>query len=106
MDDASDVEPYFEEVIEDEDEVGQQSAETPTVRTVTMANLYWEQGDRETALAIIEGILAADAADARALAWKAAHGAEPPDSGGAENALNAFLERITKEYGHGISRDH
>jgi tetratricopeptide (TPR) repeat protein len=79
----------------------------PAVRTVTMANLYWEQGDRETAIGIIEGILAEAPLDERALEWRASHAIAPPARDAqAEGALRTFLDRITKEYGHGISRDH
>ena len=90
------------------------------MRTVTLANLYWEQGDRETAVGIVEGILVGDPGDARAREWMVARGlgeapqapAPPPQAtarAGAtetESELAAFLERIAKEYGHGVSRDH
>jgi hypothetical protein len=72
-----------------------------------MANLYWAQGDRDMALGIIDGILASDPRNERALEWRALRNvpaATPEPS--AEGALTAFLDRITKEYGHGIPRNH
>ncbi len=102
-----DEEPYFEEAIEDVGETGDASSGEPAVRTVTMANLYWEQGDRETAIGIIEGILISDPRNERALEWSASHAISAPQTEPSEEgALNAFLARITKEYGHGISRNH
>ncbi len=110
-DEPGDDEPYFEEAVDEAVEDGNEPdgpvSEEPAVRTVTMANLYWEQGNRETALGIIDGILAADPGNDRALEWKATHAiaqlqSEQPEEG----ALNAFLERITKEYGHGLSRNN
>jgi 3-dehydroquinate synthase len=97
--------PVRYEDVEIEDVVEPAATEPPAVLTVTMANLYWEQGDRKTALGIVDGILDADPDDERALAWKAAH-RDAPDRTGEQSALVAFLERITKEYGHGIPRDH
>jgi 3-dehydroquinate synthase len=49
-----------------------------TIRTVTMATLYWNQGDRETAHRIVEEILDADPGDERALSWLRAHPADEP----------------------------
>jgi 3-dehydroquinate synthase len=85
----------------------EEASAAPAVRTVTMATLYWQQGDRETALAIVDGILEADPLDERAAEWKARHLAPAVQPiAGEEVALNSFLDRITKEYGHGLSRDH
>ncbi|HSL92465.1 MAG TPA: 3-dehydroquinate synthase, partial [Candidatus Limnocylindrales bacterium] len=45
----------------------------PPVRTITMANVYWEQGEKETAHRIVDEILTRDPGDPRALEWKTAH---------------------------------
>lgn len=71
------------------------------VRTITMANVYWEQGERDVARRIVRAILAEDPGDARAEAWLA----QRPQSD-EEEALAAFLETIAKEYAHDISGTH
>jgi 3-dehydroquinate synthase len=76
-----------------------------TVRTVTMASVYWDQGKQEEAMQIIEGILRENPLDPRARAWKEARGGKRPRERGkeAENALTGFLEKVAKEYGYDIS---
>jgi 3-dehydroquinate synthase len=74
----------------------------PVVRTVTLAEVYWWQGERETARAIVREILREDPGNDRALAWLAAHDQEDP----VEAALGAFLETAAKEYGYDLSRYH
>jgi 3-dehydroquinate synthase len=48
------------------------------IRTITMATLYWNQGEQETARRIVEEILEADPGDERALAWLREHPADEP----------------------------
>ena len=62
--------------------------------TVTLADVYWAQGERATARKIVERILAEDPGNERARAWMAAHGQEDP----VESALGAFLDSTAKEY--------
>ncbi|HEY5996754.1 MAG TPA: 3-dehydroquinate synthase [Candidatus Deferrimicrobiaceae bacterium] len=101
------LEPGPEPEPEPETELDEAAPNEPAIRTVTMANLYWEQGERQMAVDIIEGILADTPGDLRALEWRASHGGPPqPREGQVEGALKAFLDRITKEYPHGISRDN
>ena len=73
-------------------------AEPPAVRTVTLAEVYWAQGERETANRIVEEILRRDPGNARALAWRAARREDP-----IEKALRRFLRAAGKEYGHELS---
>ncbi|HZW35379.1 MAG TPA: hypothetical protein VFF01_00470, partial [Candidatus Deferrimicrobiaceae bacterium] len=73
----------------------------PTIRTVTMADVYWEQGKTETARRIVDEILARSPGDPRALAWKRAH-----EETTAEEALAAFLGTLAKEYGYDLSGPH
>ncbi|HJX74416.1 MAG TPA: 3-dehydroquinate synthase [Candidatus Deferrimicrobiaceae bacterium] len=79
-----------------------------TVRTVTMASVYWDQGKQEEASRIIEGILRENPMDPRALAWKEAREGKRPRERGkeAENALTGFLEKVAKEYGYDVPRHH
>ena len=79
-----------------------------TVRTVTMASVYWDQGKQEEARRIIEGILRENPLDPRALAWKEAREGKRPRERGkeAENALTGFLEKVAKEYGYDVPRHH
>jgi 3-dehydroquinate synthase len=72
---------------------------TPPVRTITMAGVYWEQGEKDTARRIVDEILMRDPQDHRALEWKKAHEEEGP----AEAVLAAFLCAIAKEYGYDLS---
>lgn len=76
-------------------------AEAIPVRTITMANVYWEQGERETARRIVREILSASPGDARAAAWLAERGESDEEA-----ALAAYLEVVAKEYGHDLSRAH
>jgi hypothetical protein len=105
--------------------------DAPPVRTVTVASLYWSQGNRGTAQRIIQEILRENPGDDRARAWLAerslpvpappaaspphvAAGAKagPPSrapgkgrAGGTRGAatLSSFLRKIAKEYDHEIS---
>ena len=77
---------------------GSGSVETPSVRTVTLADVYWAQGERETAIRIIEEILRQDPGNARALAWRAARREDP-----LEATLRDFLRATAKEYGYDLS---
>jgi tetratricopeptide (TPR) repeat protein len=76
----------------------EETAESPAVRTVTLAEVYWAQGERETATRIVEEILRRDPGNARALAWRAARREDP-----LEKALRRFLRAAGKEYGHELS---
>jgi 3-dehydroquinate synthase len=73
----------------------------PPVRTVTMADVYWEQGEKETARRIVDEILMRDPGDPRALEWKKIH-----EKGAAVSALAAFLGAIAKEFGYDLSGHH
>jgi len=71
----------------------------PAVRTVTLADLYWSQGEHSTARRIVGEILRNDPANLRAQAWLEAR------SGGdlVEAELLGFLETMAKEYGYDLS---
>jgi len=71
----------------------------PSVRTVTLADLYWSQGEHTTARRIVGEILRNDPANLRAQAWLEAR------SGGdlVEAELLGFLETMAKEYGYDLS---
>lgn len=73
----------------------------PPVLTITMADVCWEQGEREIASRIIEEILRRDPKDHRALEWKKTH-----EERTVEATLGVFLEAIAKEYGHELSGPH
>lgn len=75
---------------------------SPSVRTVTLADVYWAQGEREVARGIVRRILEEDPGNERARAWMAQHGKEDP----VESALGTFLEKTAKEYGYDLSRYH
>jgi 3-dehydroquinate synthase len=79
-----------------------------TVRTVTMASVYWDQGKEEEARRIIEGILRENPLDPRARAWKEAREGKRPRQRGKEeeNALTGFLEKVAKEYGYDVPRHY
>lgn len=74
------------------------AAEPPAVQTVTLAEVYWAQGERETANRIVDGILRRDPGNARALAWQAARREDP-----LEKTLREFLRAAAKEYGYDLS---
>jgi 3-dehydroquinate synthase len=71
----------------------------PPVRTVTLADLYWSQGEHSTARRIVGEILRDDPANPRAQAWLAARGGDEI----AEAELLGFLEAMAKEYGYDLS---
>jgi len=64
-----------------------------------MAEVYWQQGDRETARRIVRAILAADPSNRRAAAWMDEHGETDE-----EMALRALLAAFAREYGHELPR--
>jgi 3-dehydroquinate synthase len=74
----------------------------PAVRTVTLADVYWSQGEREVARKIVRQILRDDPRNARALSWMESHSDEDP----VEKALQTFLETTAKEYGYDLSGNH
>jgi len=69
------------------------------VRTVTLADLYWSQGEHSTARRIVGEILRDDPANLRAQAWLAARAGDDL----VEADLLAFLETMAKEYGYDLS---
>ncbi|MHB8784388.1 MAG: 3-dehydroquinate synthase, partial [Desulfobacteria bacterium] len=71
----------------------------PAVRTVTLADLYWSQGERSTARRIVGEILRDDPANLRAQAWLAARTGDDLE----EAELLGFLETMAKEYGYDLS---
>jgi hypothetical protein len=76
--------------------------ETPpgsAVRTVTLADLYWSQGEHSTARRIVGEILRDDPGNLRARAWLAARAGDDL----VEAELLGFLEAMAKEYGYDLS---
>jgi 3-dehydroquinate synthase len=71
----------------------------PAVRTVTLADLYWSQGEESTARRIVGEILRDDPANLRAHAWLASRTGDDP----VEADLLGFLETMAKEYGYDLS---
>jgi hypothetical protein len=71
----------------------------PAVRTVTLADLYWSQGEHATARRIVGEILRDDPANLRARAWLAARTGDDL----VEADLLGFLETMAKEYGYDLS---
>jgi hypothetical protein len=71
----------------------------PAVRTVTLADLYWSQGEHTTARRIVGEILRNNPANLRAKAWLEARAGD--DLVAAE--LLGFLETMAKEYGYDLS---
>jgi len=80
---------------------GREAAEPPgpAFRTVTLADLYWSQGQHATARRIVGEILREDPGNLRARAWLAARAGEDP----VEADLLRFLSTMAKEYGHDLS---
>jgi cytochrome c-type biogenesis protein CcmH/NrfG len=66
---------------------------------VTLAELYWSQGEHSTARRIIGEILRNDPANLRAQAWLAARAGDDL----LETDLLGFLETMAKEYGYDLS---
>jgi len=111
-----------EEVVEGEmpsGEAEERIGEPPTVRTITMADVYWKQGREREALEIVRGILESMPENARALAWLDAHrgddgtssaiGPEParrPADPPVIRRLRSFLKTVAKEYGYVLSGNH
>jgi 3-dehydroquinate synthase len=81
---------------------GERLPSAPAVRTVTLADVYWAQGERDIARKIVRQILREDPHNERALSWMASHGKEDP----LEMALDAFLQMTAKEYGYDLSGHH
>jgi hypothetical protein len=97
---AVELEPEQEVAVEAEPEQGpSEIPAAPTVRTVTLADLYWSQGEHSTARRIIGEILRDDPANLRAQVWLAARKGDDL----VEAGLLAFLETIAKEYGYDLS---
>ncbi|HEX8042837.1 3-dehydroquinate synthase [Candidatus Deferrimicrobium sp.] len=71
----------------------------PAVRTVTLADLYWSQGELSTARRIVEELLRDEPANLRARAWLAARKGDDL----VEAELLGFLETMAKEYGYDLS---
>jgi 3-dehydroquinate synthase len=71
----------------------------PAVRTVTLADVYWSQGEHSTARRIVGAILRDDPANLRAQAWLAARTGDDL----VEADLLGFLETMAKEYGYDLS---
>jgi hypothetical protein len=71
----------------------------PAVRTVTLADLYWSQGEHSTARRIVGEILRDEPANLRAKAWLAARTGDDL----VEADLLGFLETMAKEYGYDLS---
>jgi hypothetical protein len=66
---------------------------------VTLADLYWSQGEETTARRIVGEILRDDPANLRAQAWLAARAGDDL----VEAELLGFLETMAKEYGYDLS---
>jgi hypothetical protein len=66
---------------------------------VTLADLYWSQGEHSTARRIVGEILRDDPANLRAQAWLATRTGDDL----VEEDLLWFLETMAKEYGHDLS---
>ncbi len=79
-----------------------------TVRTVTMASVYWDQGKQEEARRIIDEILRENPRDPKALAWREAREGKKAKVQGKEivSALEDWLEKVSKEYGYDIPRHY
>ncbi|NNG45618.1 MAG: hypothetical protein HKM86_00690, partial [Deltaproteobacteria bacterium] len=96
--------------MEGRDEAGDPS--TPEagapVRTVTMANVYWEQGRQEEAMQIIDEILQSNPQDPRALSWLESRERTRVKARGERvvTSLTAFLKKMTKEFGYDVPRHH
>jgi 3-dehydroquinate synthase len=71
----------------------------PAVRTVTLADLYWSQGEHSTARRIVGEILRDEPANLRAQAWLAARTGDDL----VEADLLGFLDTMAKEYGYDLS---
>jgi len=71
----------------------------PAFRTVTLADLYWSQGQHSTARRIVGEILREDPGNLRAQAWLAARAGKDP----VEADLLRFLSTMAKEYGYDLS---
>jgi biotin carboxyl carrier protein len=73
--------------------------DAPAVRTVTLADLYWSQGEHSTARRIVGEILRDDPENLRAQAWLAVRAGDDLE----EADLLGFLETMAKEYGYDLS---
>jgi hypothetical protein len=71
----------------------------PAVRTVTLADLYWSQGEHSTARRIVGEILRNNPANLRAKTWLEARAGDDL----VEAELLGFLETMAKEYGYDLS---
>jgi len=73
-----------------------------SVGTMTLADLYWSQGEWSAARKIVKQILEDDPGNMRAKKWMDLHGEEDP----VESALEVFLDLTAKEFGYDLSRYH
>jgi len=96
--------------LEETDDAGDPSPPEagPRVRTVTMANVYWEQGRQEEARQIIDEILRIDPKDPRALSWLESREGTRAKSReeGVVSSLTAFLKKLMEEFGYDVPRHH
>ena len=73
-----------------------------SVGTVTLADLYWAQGECSAARKTVKQILEEDPGNMRARKWMDLHGEEDP----VESALEVFLDLTAKEFCYDLSRHH
>ena len=97
----ADLSQVLAEVTPEAPDAEPEATPVPPVRTITMANVCWEQGEKEIARRIVDDILMRDPGDPRALEWKGTH-----EERTAESSLAAFLDAIAKEYGYDLSGHH
>jgi hypothetical protein len=86
-------------VVPEQEQAPSEIPTAPAVRTVTLADLYWSQGEHSTARRIVGEILRDDPANLRAQAWLAARAGDDL----LEAELLEFLETMAKEYGYDLS---
>jgi len=92
-------EPVGQPVAPEPEQALPETAAAPAVLTVTLADLYWSQGEESTARRIVGEIVRDDPGNVRARAWLAARAGDDP----VEADLGVFLETMAKEYGYDLS---
>jgi len=92
-------EPVGQPVAPEPEQAPPETAAAPAVLTVTLADLYWSQGEESTARRIVGEIVRDDPGNVRARAWLAARAGDDP----VEADLGVFLETMAKEYGYDLS---
>jgi len=92
-------EPVGQPVAPEPEQAPPETAAAPAVLTVTLADLYWSQGEEWTARRIVGEIVRDDPGNVRARAWLAARAGDDP----VEADLGVFLETMAKEYGYDLS---